>query len=144
YDLNIGDIIEEPIKAPRDVEDKLLTQEKIEQAKAKVPSVYRLDEQITDDAIKDIYNMFDSIQLIRYKVDELQKQAAEKAASQVDADGESNGTGSQTESSAQLDEDIDSDIEKFNKQELLNANFLDELSQELPMQLSKEDIITCI
>src|SRR5690606_24587192 len=71
-------------------------------------------------------------------------QAAEKAASQVDADGESNGTGSQTESSAQLDEDIDSDIEKFNKQELLNANFLDELSQELPMQLSKEDIITCI
>ena len=39
YDLDVGDIIEEPIKAPRDVEDKILTQEKLEQAKAKVPSV---------------------------------------------------------------------------------------------------------
>ena len=86
YDLNVGDIIEEPIKAPRDVEDKMLTEEKLEQARAKVPSVYRLDEQITDDACKDTYNMFDSIQIMRYKADQRYKAAIAQTQRQGEAD----------------------------------------------------------
>ena len=144
YDLNIGDIIEEPIKAPRDVEDKLLTQEKLEQAKAKVPSVYRLDEQITDDAVEDMYNMFDSIQIIRYKVDERQKAIIEKATQQADRDKDSSLEGSQNEGSVQSEKNIDNGVEELYKNEVLDDDFLDELSGELPMRLSKEDIITCV
>lgn len=138
YDLDVGDIIEEPIKAPRDVEDKILTQEKLEQAKAKVPSVYRLDEQVTDDAIQEIYNMFDSIQLIRYKVDQRKKTIMTEA--QKDLEDE------MKVGEAPIDEQKgqDGQPEEPDKLEILDNKFLDELAEELPMELAKEDIVTCV
>lgn len=156
YDLDVGDIIEEPIKAPRDVEDKILTQDKLEQAKAKVPSVYRLDEQITEDAIQQTYNIFDSIQMIRYKVDQRKKAVVAQRQKELEAreaikTGEAQGgeedenqEGSQ-EDTSQANKDVEeTQIEEPDKRSLLDDKFLDELAEELPIKLSKEDIVTCI
>lgn len=156
YDLDVGDIIEEPIKAPRDVEDKLLTKDKLEQAKAKVPSVYRLDEQVTDDAIQEIYNMFDSIQLIRYKVDQKQKEIIAQTQKELEAEAKDDSGDSAEEekepsdmqSAAEAQESTEeikqNQNEEPDKLDILDDQFLDELAEELPMKLAKEDIITCV
>lgn len=157
YDLDVGDIIEEPIKAPRDVEDKILTQDKLEQAKSKVPSVYRLDEQITEDAIQQTYNIFDSIQMIRYKVDQRKKaivaqlqkelearEAMEAAEAQGGEEVEDQGHAKEDASQANTEEVEKGQIEEPDKRSLLDDKFLEELSEELPIKLAKEDIITCI
>ena len=163
YDLAVGDIVEEPIKAPRDVEDRMLTEEKLEQSREKVPSVYRLDEQITDEAIEQTYNIFDSIQMIRYRVDqriksivselerELEARETAKAQERIEAGEEGqddiiqgNNEDEELEREDTDDEEDTMKVEEPDKRTILDDHFLLELSEELPIKLSKEDIITSI
>lgn len=65
YELKVGDIPSTPIPAPRDVEDVLATQEKVEQAKEKVPEIYTLDQTITANIIASINEVFNSVEETR-------------------------------------------------------------------------------
>lgn len=65
YELKAGDIPNEPIAAPRDVEDVMATQERIEQAKQQVNDIYTLDHTITAAVIAETEEFFTGMEAVR-------------------------------------------------------------------------------
>ena len=74
YELKAGDIPNEPIAAPRDVEDVMATQERIEQAKQQVNDIYTLDHTITAAVIAETEEFFTGMEAVR---DEAEKKLQE-------------------------------------------------------------------
>lgn len=71
YNLNEGDIAKTDIKAPRDVEDKIATEEKVKQAINSVGVQYNKNTQVQDNALNDINTNFDNINKVKgMKIDD--------------------------------------------------------------------------
>lgn len=58
YDLNVGDIANFDIKAPREVKDSLKTKEKEEQEEASIPLQYNKDVEIKNNSLEEIDSFF--------------------------------------------------------------------------------------
>ncbi|GAA0181937.1 HDIG domain-containing protein [Clostridium sediminicola] len=58
YDLNVGDIANFDIRAPREVQDSLKTKEKEEQEEASIPLQYNKDVEIKNNSLDDIGSFF--------------------------------------------------------------------------------------
>src|SRR5690554_6117007 len=69
YNLKVGDIPNEPIRAPRDIENKIATQKRIEQAKQSVSPIYRFNQDIKINTIEEVNQVFEEINVIRGMVE---------------------------------------------------------------------------
>lgn len=65
YDLNVGDIASFDIKAPREVEDTLKTQEKEELEEASIPLQYNKDVEIKNLSLEEIDSFFNEIEKLQ-------------------------------------------------------------------------------
>ncbi|WP_129724004.1 HD family phosphohydrolase [Xylanivirga thermophila] len=135
YDLSVGDILDEPIKAPRNVEDKLLTHQRIEEAKQNVPAVYRLDKHISEEVIKELDTVFASIKDARNMAGERFRSA--QSQQKGDQENEQQGdTGEKFTGEEQTKIESITDV--------LDDAFLTELEKKFTIQLSSDDLVTCI
>ena len=61
YSLKVGDIPAEPIRAPRDIENKIETQKRIEQAKQNVSPIYRFNQDVKLNTMEEVNQIFEEI-----------------------------------------------------------------------------------
>ncbi|MFY9506242.1 MAG: hypothetical protein WAP98_05230, partial [Caldicoprobacterales bacterium] len=87
YELKVGDISPDPIAAPRDVEDRLATEARIEIARANVEDKYSINEEVMTGVVAQLDDIFNQIDLARYrankrienwKKDQLEEQASQE------------------------------------------------------------------
>jgi putative nucleotidyltransferase with HDIG domain len=168
YELAEGDIAPESIPATRDVEDKLATRERIEQAKERVPEIYTLDQTITTGIITEIQNIFMGMDAIRVlSADRLREweEEQEEKARQEETDSsqqnqpetpENTETASDTApegptASMEVEESPEpttapepSPSAEPTIEELYNSEFMAKAREFLSIELSDEDLLTVI
>jgi putative nucleotidyltransferase with HDIG domain len=166
YELKAGDIPSVPIAAPRDIEDKLATEEAIELAKQQVNDIYTLDQAITTSVIEEIEDIFNGIDTIRGKAaekltqweenqrklqQELQQQETSGELSgeesidqsiQQTPVGQSQENGNETD--AVRSQEGTSEIPDPDYYELYDAAFIQEMQEIFPLRISEDDIRTII
>lgn len=146
YDLKVGDILQTPISAPRDVENILATQERIKEARDSVSPIYRFDESINETVLEDIEKIFNQIREIRLmafqKLDELERSNKFQQVEDTtdpdapDADLQPDETSnSQAAESGSKNIDIES---------ILDSSFINLLQNKLDIMLSKDEILASI
>ncbi|HHU63801.1 MAG TPA: HDIG domain-containing protein [Clostridiales bacterium] len=136
YDLRVGDIADENIRATKDIVDNITTNRKIQEAVDAVPNIYKSDNQINAEIINDMTNTFEAIDEIRYQV-QLKYKEMERQ-SQI--------SGAQQQPSQQSSEDSQPDTEnqRVDSKQDLPDNFIAELFQDFPIRLSTGDMNTII
>jgi len=72
YDLKVGDIATTDIKAPVDTIDETTTKEKEEEAAAKVNKQYTIKSEVKEQALDNIENLFNSINVMKGEYDKIQ------------------------------------------------------------------------
>lgn len=151
YDLKVGDILQTPISAPRDVENVIATQRRIKEAMENVSPIYRYDESINETVLEDINRIFNQIQEVRalaiQKLDELeQSKALQQLEENIDEESinpdVSNGNSHlEDKDNLQLAE---AENKNINIDRVLDTSFINELQDKLDIMLSKDEILTCI
>ncbi len=127
YDLAEGDIAPESIPAPRDIEDKRATEEKINEAVDQVPDFYTLDQKITNSILGEIEAFF-------LRIDDIRNEITEDIYEySMTYGGPKPGNGTSMEDL--LDSWLKSDY---------GASFKDQLNSQLPIKLDDEDIIVMV
>lgn len=96
YNLEVGDIAPETIKATKDVEDRVRTEALIKQAVGAVDDIYSRDGKITDSVTSALTGFFDT-------VDELYKEVETLRAAWQSSLPPSNGDGGNVQRTFQLD-----------------------------------------
>lgn len=140
YDIKIGDILQNPIPSPRDVEDKLATQEKIQEAMDSVAPIYQFDQEVSDNTIEGISRIFESIGQIRTMAEDRMTQWLGEQAQDEEISQNSSASPIETHSQEPSEE-----IQTADQPEgPFTPQFLDHLQQYLPIELSREDVLTCI
>lgn len=138
YDLQVGDIVQTPISAPRDVENVMATQERIREARDNVSPIYRYDETINETVLEETDNIFKQIQEIRALAS---KQIQEWERRNTQQESEKNGEGQDEEISAQVTEE---DNLKADIEDIIEPNFIGTLQSKFDIMLSKDEIYACI
>ncbi len=132
YDLQVGDLAKETIKATKDIIDEISTQKLIQEAQNSVDIKYKQDEAITNEVLENIHSCFSTITDIRVE-GEKEKIRMSEALTSTLQDIEGNGTDS---------------ISKGNKQVgntfTYSDSFLQEMGNKLPVTLSRNDILTIL
>jgi len=135
YTLKVGDILQHPISATRDVEDTLTTEELRQAARESVSNIYRFDENITESVIVEIEQIFDQIQMARQlaqnKYEDYKKELQKKQEIQ-DSQDEQIIDQQQTENHEPSPDDI------------LTDQFIGEIKEDFPIMLSNDEILTCL
>ncbi|HHU48396.1 MAG TPA: HDIG domain-containing protein [Clostridiales bacterium] len=168
YELKAGDIPNEPIAAPRDVEDVMATQERIEQAKQQVNDIYTLDHTITAAVIAETEEFFTGMEAVRdeaeKKLQEWERQQreliqqSEQEQQQVQQEsqheqttgrtflpGNPGGTGSDSVQQGEPDQVRDDyEIAEPDFNELYDQAFFRRMQHYFPKQLSDDDIKSII
>ncbi|HHY83030.1 MAG TPA: HDIG domain-containing protein [Clostridiales bacterium] len=156
YELKVGDILSEPIAAPRDVEDVRATRERILQARDRVNDIYTLDQTITNEVVAEVEGIFEGMKTVRDKAAEkLQKWEEQQQelirqweqSQQQEEPGdttseEENITGTSNEEEQEPAATTQPPIIKTEPDldQLYNEAFLQEMQQYIPIQLSRDDI----
>lgn len=154
YDLKAGDIATESIRAPRDVENKIATQRRIEQARQSVAPIYRLNQDVKTETVEEVNKIFEEIKIIRGLASERleewkarqeadkSQQAAEEEVAPEDEMHQDQGAG-QTENAGQ--EDIyEAAKGEIDYQQVFDKQFLEQLKGHMSVQLSNEELLACI
>jgi putative nucleotidyltransferase with HDIG domain len=143
HEIQVGDILREPIRAPRDIENKAATIKKIEQAKQSVSPIYRLNQDVKISMIEDANRIFEDMGIIRSLTEDRIKEWQEKQKSQVtDQNAEEGEDNKDTETSLQAN---DNQQETIEYDEILDNEFVEQLQANLDgIELSKEELFTCI
>jgi len=147
YDLKVGDILQTPISAPRDVEDVIATQERIKEARDSVSPIYRLDESINETVLEDIEKVFNQIQEVRILVS--QKLDEFEQSERFQQDKEVRDTDIQEDVNLQSNEISSSQVAeagngKIDIESVLDSSFINALQSKFDIMLSKDEILTCI
>ena len=142
YSLKVGDILQNPISATRDIEDTIATQRLKEAARDNVSQIYRFDQHITESVIIEIEDTFDQIDKARqlvlnrfedYKQELKNQQESLETTEDVPIPGEED-----TESNTSI-EPLEPDPD-----EILTDQFIGEIKKDFPIMLSKDEIMTCL
>lgn len=147
YELKVGDISPDPIAAPRDVEDRLATEARIEIARANVEDKYSINEEVMTGVVAQLDDIFNQIDLARYrankrienwKKDQLEEQASQEEQeanpSQLPNTDDQQPIG-QVEDVLDLEPDLDL---------LFDDLFLSEIQDLFPIELTKDNLMTLL
>ncbi len=147
YELKVGDISPDPIAAPRDVEDRLATEARIEIARANVEDKYSINEEVMTGVVAQLDDIFNQIDLARYrankrienwKKDQLEEQASQEEQeanpSQLPNTDDQQSIG-QVEDVLDLEPDLDL---------LFDDLFLSEIQDLFPIELTKDSLMTLL
>ena len=158
YSLKVGDILHNPISATRDVEDTIATEELRQAARESVSNIYRFDEHITEGVIIEVEQIFDQIESARqqlqdkfeaYKQELQKKKEIQKKQEEQLTEEQDNQSTEQREDQTTEQEDtqpIEQEIEENepSPDEILTDQFIEEIKENFPIMLSKDEIITCL
>lgn len=159
YDLKVGDIATESIRAPRDVENKIATRRLIEQARHSVAPIYRLNQDVQTEIVEEVNGIFAEIKVIRGLAQQRLKEWEEqRAAVQQQPIGEEAAQGEETlqEGDAPRDDEgvqagetaqEDSyDVAKgeIDYRQVFDRQFLEQLKGHIRVQLSNDELLACI
>ncbi len=155
YDLKAGDIATESIRAPRDVENKIATQRKIEQAKQSVAPIYRLNQDVKVETVEEVNKIFEEIRIIRGLANQRlkewkdkqgaampQQQSSEEGAIPED-EMQQNNEGSQAEETGQKDM-YNVAKGEIDYQQVFDKQFLEQLKGHMSVELSNNELLACI
>lgn len=147
YELKVGDISPDPIAAPRDVEDRLATEARIEIARANVEDKYSINEEVMTGVVAQLDDIFNQIDLARYRAnkrienwrkDQLEEQARQEEQeanpSQLPNTDDQQPIG-QVEDVLDLEPDLDL---------LFDDLFLSEIQDLFPIELTKDSLMTLL
>lgn len=147
YELKVGDISPDPIAAPRDVEDRLATEARIEIARANVEDKYSINEEVMTGVVAQLDDIFNQIDLARYRAnkrienwrkDQLEEQASQEEQeanpSQLPNTDDQQPIG-QVEDVLDLEPDLDL---------LFDDLFLSEIQDLFPIELTKDSLMTLL
>ncbi|MGI6112913.1 MAG: HD family phosphohydrolase [Mahellales bacterium] len=138
YDLRVGDIADESIRATKDVIDSITTEKKIQEAKDAVPNIYKSDERINADILGSMTSIFETIDEIRYQVQlkykemDLQRQNNQGQGDPLQEGNSNNGISTVEEQG------------KAYNEEVLGEVFIAQLFKDFPIKLSTVDMNTII
>ncbi|NLI60233.1 MAG: HDIG domain-containing protein [Clostridiales bacterium] len=142
YSLKVGDILQTPISASRDVEDTVATETLRQAARDSVSQIYRFDEHITESVIVEVGQIFEQIdnarQLAQDKFEDYKQELENQWENQESIDeqeetGETNAEITDTE-----------EIVEPSPDEILTEQFIGEIKQDFPIMLSNDEILTCL
>jgi len=155
YDLKVGDIATESIRAPRDVENKIATQRRIEQARQSVAPIYRLNQNVQTEIVEEVNEIFEEIRIVRSLAEQRlkeweekqraalsQQQLQEEEATQEDGiqQGEQDGQAEE----ARQEEVYDGVQGEIDYQQVFDKQFLEQLKDHIRVQLSNDELLACI
>jgi len=157
YELSAGDILSEPIAAPRDVEDERATRERIEQARDRVNDIYTLDQTITNVVVAEVDDIFEGMKAVRVKAEEKlqeweaqqeelerQREQSQQTDPSETANGDVPGTSDEGGQESTNGTDTPAVQSEPDLNELYDTAFLQEMQQYIPIQLSLDDIRSII
>ena len=142
YSLKVGDILQTPISASRDVEDTVATETLRQAARDSVSQIYRFDEHITESVIVEVGQIIEQIynarQLAQDKFEDYKQELENQWENQESIDeqeetGETNAEITDTE-----------EIVEPSPDEILTEQFIGEIKQDFPIMLSNDEILTCL
>lgn len=133
YSLKVGDILQNPISATRDVEDTIATEERRLAVKENVSQIYRFDENITENVIIEVEEVFNQIakarELAESKFENYKQELENQQENQETDEGE---------------EGIEESQVQPNPNDVLTDQFIGEIKRDFPIMLSKDDILSCL
>jgi putative nucleotidyltransferase with HDIG domain len=133
YDLQVGDLAKETIKATKDVIDEISTQKLIQEAHNSVDIKYKQDEAITNEVLENIHSCFSTIGDIRVEGEKERIRMTETMApSQQDNEGNDD-----TDSTAEGEKQLENSF-------TYSDSFLKEMGNKLPVTLSRNDVLTIL
>jgi len=139
YDIKVGDIVQTPISAPRDVEDVLATQERIKEARDNVSPIYRFDETINETVLEEVNKIFVQINEVRIlasqRIEEWERSRITMQEPEEDTADE------QSDTAVQVVED---DNKKVDLGEIFDSGFINMLRDKFDIMLSKDEILASI
>lgn len=155
YDLEAGDISAESIAATRDVEDKIATQIKIDEARDRVLDIYTHDNTITAGIISDVENTFEGIFAARSSADKRIRDWEEEQAQLDSATEEEQDDSAVTEDNVDTEivgdtENVDISVNQLQEgseipiRDILDEEYLQTIRANIPISLSDDDILTLI
>ncbi|NLX71351.1 MAG: HDIG domain-containing protein [Clostridiales bacterium] len=149
YNLKVGDIPNEPIRAPRDIENKIATQKRIEQAKQSVSPIYRFNQDIKINTIEEVNQVFEEINVIRGMVEKRFEEFKREQQNDLDDSNlEGNTEGVTVENTDEPPVENSSNDNQAdsasNYDQILDKQFLEQLKANLSVELSNEELIVCI
>jgi len=133
YDYKVGDIPDRPIRAPRDVEDEIATQQRIETAIDAVLSVYVLKQSIEQEVLVKVTKIFEEINTIRRLAEQIKAPLHSLEPVREEQPSVPNDITQNTPSPQDTTET-----------QLFDETFLQNLRGHLSIQLSNEEILTTI
>ncbi|MBM7581831.1 putative nucleotidyltransferase with HDIG domain [Caldicoprobacter guelmensis] len=153
YDLKVGDIATESIRAPRDVENKIATQRRMEQARQSVAPIYRLNQDVKTETVEEINRIFKEIMIVRDIANQRLKGWEEKQkttlSQQHSLDGNEGGK-AQTQQAGEADQSQGStqgnvhDAVKVDYHQVFDREFLDQIRGRISVELSNDELLACI
>lgn len=154
YDLKAGDIATESIRAPRDVENRIATQRKIEQAKQSVAPIYRLNQDVKVEIVEEVNKIFEEIRIIRglanQRLEEWRDKQEESTQQQQPSEETIPGNGVQQDNEvSQAEEAGPKDVydvanEEIDYQQVFDKQFLEQLKGHMSVELSHSELLACI
>ena len=144
YDLAAGDIAPESIPATRDVEDRTATQQRILEAREKVPDIYTLDQIITGDIIGEVQGIFAGIDGVRTMALERLQEWEEAAREAWEQQQELPTQETEEEATAEAPEPPVFEMPRPDPEMLYDEEFLAAAQGLLSIELSREDLLTVI
>lgn len=137
YSLKVGDILQNPISATRDVEDTVATEELRRQARDSVSPIYRFDEYITESVMEEVEKIFSEIGKARQLAQD--KFQDYKQELQIQQEKQSQGQEEQDDGA-----NVPEEIPEPSPDEILTDQFVGEIRKDFPIMLSKDEILTCL
>ncbi|HZK34869.1 MAG TPA: hypothetical protein VFD33_06140, partial [Bacillota bacterium] len=145
HEVRVGDIPSEPIPAPRDVEDKLATQARVELAKLGVEDVYSINNNVSTSTITALYDVYNQMDDARQEaMDRIENWQAEQQNEQHqqadDPDYPDNGVeGTDPLEQGQEELQLEPDLE-----DLYDEDFIQDLKGLFSTDLSESSIMTVL
>lgn len=149
YSLKVGDIPAEPIRAPRDIENKIETQKRIEQAKQNVSPIYRFNQDVKLNTMEEVNQIFEEIHIARGMVaQELEELKNERQNDSDDTSVDENANESIDENTGENPADNESDNNEenagVNYNQLIDKQFMEQVKTRISIELSNEELIACV
>lgn len=141
YTLKVGDILQSPISATRDVEDTLATDSLRLAARNSVSPIYRFDEHITESVIVDVEDIFNQIGKARQLVQD--KFENYKQELQIQQENLGNEDTQNTEENSVEHNNSDA-LSEPSPEDILTDQFIGEIKRDFPIMLSKDEILACL
>ena len=135
YSLKVGDILQYPISATRDVEDTLTTEELRQAARQNVSNIYRFDENITESVIVEVEQIFDQIEKARQIAQDKYEDYEQELQNQQEI---------KDNQDEQIIDQQQVENHEPSPDDILTDQFIGEIKEDFPIMLSNDEIFTCL